>query len=322
MANEILGIHHVTAITDDPQQNIDFYVGVLGLRLIKKTVNFDVPDTYHLYYGDNLGTPGTILTFFSWPNSPKGRRGTGQVTTTSFVVPENALAYWQERLTQHGIQVEGPTTRFDEQVLTFTDHEGLGIELVAHRGAAGRTGWTTGPVPIEYAVRGIHAVTLSVTHKERTISLLTQTLGFRLISETGNRARYEVGAGDNAGSGAFVDLLDLPHGTRGVEAIGSVHHVAWRTPDDEQELAWRGVLVSAGMGVTPQLDRTYFHSIYFREPNGVLFEIATDAPGFAIDEAPAELGSHLKLPPWLEAQRPQLERDLPPVHTPVGTQGR
>ncbi len=321
MTNQLLGIHHVTAITDDPQKNIDFYVGVLGLHLVKKTVNFDVPDTYHLYYGDNLGTPGTILTFFSWPDSPKGRRGTGQVTTTSFVVPENSLVYWQERLKQQGVQVAGPTTRFDEQVLTFTDHEGLGLELVAHKGAEQRTGWTTGPVPIEYAIRGIHAVTLSITRKERTVSLLTQTLGFRLIGETGNRTRYEVGTGDNAGSGAFVDVLDLPHEPRGVEAIGSVHHVAWRITDDEQELAWRKVLVSAGVSVTPQLDRVYFQSIYFHEPNGVLFEIATDSPGFAIDEAPAELGTRLKLPPWLESQRPQLERDLPLVHSPFETPG-
>lgn len=322
MANDLLGIHHVTAITDDPQHNIDFYVGVLGLRLVKKTVNFDAPDTYHLYYGDNLGTPGTILTFFSWPDSLKGLRGTGQVTTVSFVVPENALQYWIERLKQHAIQVEGPTTRFDEQVLSFTDPEGLGLELVAHKGAEQRTGWTTGPVPIEYGIRGIHGVTLSITRKEQTVALLTQVLGFRSIARVDKRERYEVGKGENAGSGAFVDLLDLPGEARGMEAIGSVHHVAWRTPDDEEQMAWRQKLAAIGANVTPQLDRTYFHSIYFREPSGVLFEIATDAPGFAVDEAPNELGSHLKLPPWLESTRPQLEQSLPPVHIPVGPQGK
>ena len=322
MVSDILGIHHVTAITDDPQKNIDFYVGVLGLRLVKKTVNFDVPDTYHLYYGDTLGSPGTILTFFSWPGSPKGQRGTGQVTTISFVVPENSLHYWSERLAQHNVQVEGSTTRFDEQVLTFTDHEGLGRELVAHKGAEQRTGWTMGPIPNEYAIRGFHSVTLSLGRKEETIALLTQTLGFHLVGETGNRVRYEVGTGSNAGSGAFVDILDVPQEKRGVESIGTVHHVAWRTPDDEQELAWRQVLANAGLSVTPQLDRTYFHSIYFRTPGGVLFEIATDVPGFPVDEAPEELGTHLKLPPWLESQRPQLEHDLPPVHLPAGVQER
>ncbi len=317
MANELFGIHHVTAITGDAQRNIDFYVGVLGLRLVKKTVNFDAPDTYHLYYGDNLGTPGTILTFFAWPDAPKGESGTGQVTTISFVIAENALPYWRERLAQHGIEAKEPTSRFDEQVLAFADPEGLGLELVAHKGAEQRTGWTTSSVPIEYAIRGIHSVTLSVTRKEQTVALLTQVLGFRSLAKLDNRERYEVGRGENAGSGAFVDLLDLPAEAQGTVAVGSVHHVAWRTPDDEEQLQWRQKLASTSANVTPQLDRTYFHSIYFREPSGVLFEIATDVPGFAVDEAPGELGSHLKLPPWLESNRYQLEKSLPPVHTPV-----
>jgi glyoxalase family protein len=321
MANELLGVHHVTAITGDAQRNIDFYVGVLGLRLVKKTVNFDAPDTYHLYYGDNIGTPGTILTFFAWPDAPKGVQGTGQATTISFVIAENALQYWRERLAQHGIETKEPISRFDEQVLAFTDPEGLGLELVAHKGAEQRSGWTTGPVPIEYAIRGIHSVTLSVTRKEQTVALLTQVLGFRSIGKADNRERYEVGRGENAGSGAFVDLLNLSGEAQGMVAIGSVHHVAWRTPDDEGQLQWRQKLAAIGANVTPQLDRTYFHSIYFREPSGVLFEIATDVPGFAVDEAPGELGSHLKLPPWLESTRSQLEKSLPPVHIPAGPQG-
>ncbi len=321
MANDLLGVHHVTAITGDAQRNMNFYVGVLGLRLVKKTVNFDAPDTYHLYYGDNIGTPGTILTFFAWPDAPKGVSGTGQVTTISFVIAENAIPYWRERLAQHGIEAKEPTPRFDEQVLAFADPEGLGLELVAHKGAEQRTGWTMGPVPIEYAIRGIHSVALSITRKEQTVALLTQVLGFRSLAKLDNRERYEVGRGENAGSGAFVDLLDLPGETQGMVAVGSVHHVAWRTSDDEEQVAWRQKLTTIGANVTPQLDRTYFHSIYFREPSGVLFEIATDVPGFAVDEAPGELGSHLKLPPWLEPNRYQLEKSLPPVHIPAGTQG-
>ncbi len=313
MESNVLGIHHVTAITDDPQKNIDFYAGILGLRLVKKTVNFDVPDTYHFYYGDDQGRPGTILTFFSWPNSPKGQRGTGQVTTISFSIPSSASRYWQERLTRHGINVEGPTTRFEEQVLSFTDHEGLSLELVAHHGAEQGTIWTNGPVAAEYALRGIYSVTLSVTRHEATAKLLTQELGFRFVGEQGNRTRYEVGT---AGDGAVVDLLNLPGAERGTESIGTVHHVAWRTANDEQQLAWRSKLSRLGLNVTRVMDRTYFHSIYFREPSGVLFEIATDQPGFAIDEPPEQLGTNLRLPPWLEAQRPTLERSLPAVHLP------
>jgi glyoxalase family protein len=313
MESSVLGIHHITAITDDPQHNIDFYAGVLGLRLVKKTVNFDVPDTYHFYYGDDLGHPGTILTFFSWPGYPKGRRGSGQATTISFAIAEPALAYWQERLASYNVQVEELTTHFGEQVLAFSDPEGLGLALVVQRGAELRTGWTQGPVPAEHALRGFHSVTLSVTKSDATKSVLTQALGFRALAEEGNRARYEVG---NSGNATLVDVLTVPGERRGVESIGTVHHVAWRTADDDEQLAWRSKLTDVGLNVTPVLDRTYFHSIYFREPGGVLFEIATDLPGFAIDEAPEELGTHLKLPPWLESQRPTLERDLPPVSLP------
>jgi glyoxalase family protein len=313
MESNVLGIHHITAITDDPQHNINFYAGVLGLRLVKKTVNFDVPDTYHFYYGDDLGHPGTILTFFSWPGYPKGRRGSGQATIIAFSIPESALAYWQERLAQHNIQAHGLTTQFGEQVLSFNDQEGLGLALVGQRGAELRTGWTQGPVPAEHAIRGFHSVTLSVTSSEATKGVLTQALGFRPVAEERNRARYEVG---NSGNAALVDVLTVPEERRGVESIGTVHHVAWRTADDAEQLEWRSKLTGVGLDVTPVMDRTYFHSIYFREPGGVLFEIATDLPGFAIDEAPAELGTHLRLPPWLESQRPILERDLPPVSIP------
>jgi len=313
MESSVLGIHHITAITDDPQRNIDFYAGVLGLRLVKKTVNFDVPDTYHFYYGDELGHPGTILTFFSWPGYPEGRRGSGQITTISFSVPESALPYWQKRLAEHNVRVEGLTTQFGEQVLSFSDPEGLGLALVAQRGAQQLTGWKQGPVPAEYGIRSFHSATLSVTRAEATKKVLTQVLGFRALSEEGNRARYEAGSSDNA---TLVDVLTVPGERRGMESIGTVHHIAWRTANDEKQLEWRRKIVDAGLNVTPVMDRVYFHSIYFREPGGILFEIATDLPGFAVDEAPEELGTHLKLPPWLEDRRPTLEHALPAVSIP------
>ena len=317
MESNVSGIHHITAITDDPQHNIDFYAGVLGLRLVKKTVNFDVPDTYHFYYGDDLGHPGTILTFFSWPGYPKGRSGSGQATTISFAIPESALSYWQERLRAHGVEVGELITQFGEQVLSFSDPEGLGLALVVQQGAEQRTGWTKGMIPAEYAIRGFHSVSLSITQLEATQNVLTKLLGFRATGEEGNRTRYEVG---NSGNATLVDLLTVPGMRRGVESIGTVHHVAWRTANDDEQLEWRHKIADAGLSVTPVLDRTYFHSIYFREPGGVLFEIATDLPGFAIDEAPEELGTHLRLPPWLEQQRPTLEHDLPPVSVPSNEQ--
>ncbi len=315
MENSVLGIHHVTAITDDPQRNIDFYVGVLGLRFVKRTVNFDVPETYHLYYGDDTGQPGTILTFFSWPNSPRGKRGAGQVTAISFNIPALALGYWRERLVQHGVQVAGPNERFDGQVLSFTDHEGLGLELVARQDVVEGSAWTRGPVPSEYAIHGFAGVTLSVTRLAHTETLLTGLLGFQKVNTAGNRTRYAL---PHPHLGTQVDLLDVPGEARGMESIGSVHHVAWRTANDQNQVAWRHRLTTAGLSVTPVLDRTYFHSIYFREPSGVLFEIATDQPGFPVDEPVAELGTHLKLPPWLEEQRPLIERNLPPVQLPAG----
>jgi glyoxalase family protein len=248
MESSVLGIHHITAITDDPQHNIDFYVSILGLRFVKKTVNFDAPDTYHLYYGDDLGRPGTILTFFSWPGAPKGRHGTGQATTISFSIPETAISYWRERLIEHGIDVQGPTTRFDEQVLSFTDHEGLGLELVAHPRAEKGTAWTDGPVPLAHAIRGFHGITLSITRLADTAALLSQELGFRFVGEIENRFRYEV---VTDGVQTMLDLLHLPRVNRGMEAVGTVHHVAWRTANDASELEWRHKLIDAGLNVTP-----------------------------------------------------------------------
>jgi len=307
---EILGIHHVTAIASDPQRNLDFYTGVLGLRLVKLTVNFDDPTAYHLYYGDEAGHPGTILTFFAWPGAPHGRRGTQQATTTSFSIPENALGYWMERFRARGVALEKPVVRPDEETLVFFDPDGLQLELVAHDAAEARDPWRDGPIPGEHAIRGFHSVTLSEQRHERTASLLTETFGFRLVHESGERLRYEV---NHAGTGTLVDVLRQPREMPGRVAVGSVHHVAWRTPDDEQQLAWQHEIDRAGLDVTQVIDRQYFHSIYFREPGGVLFEIATDPPGFAVDETLEQLGTQLKLPPWLEPMRADIERSLPPV---------
>lgn len=315
MDKHILGIHHVTAIASDPQRNVDFYVGLLGLRMVKRTVNFDDPGTYHFYYGDDRGRPGTILTFFPWPDAPRGRRGTGQATTISLSVSADSLGYWTERFRAHQVDFEEPGARFDEAFLTFYDPDGLQLELVAHAGAEERPGWAEGPIPPEHAVRGLHGVTLAEAGFERTASLLTRTMGFRPVRDDGRRFRYEAGAG---GAGARVDILCLPDGPQGVILAGTFHHVAWRTPDDAQQNAWRAEMAGQGYNVTPVMDRQYFHSIYFREPGGVLFEIATDLPGFATDETPEALGTHLKLPPWLEPQRARIEHALPPLRLPGG----
>ena len=313
MNQEITGIHHVTAIASDPQKNLDFYTGLLGLRLVKLTVNFDDPTTYHFYYGDRLGTPGTLLTFFAWTGIRRGRQGTGQATSVAFSIPESALGFWVERLRNAGIDAQNPVRRFDEQVLAFRDPDGLALELVAHHGAEERAGWAGGDVPAEYAVRGIHTVTLCLDGYEHTAKLLTETMQFRKVGEEGSVFRYAVGAG---GSGAIVNLRCAPDVWPGIVAGGTVHHVAWRTPTDDEQRAWREEIAGVGLNVTPQLDRRYFQSIYYREPGGVLFEIATDGPGFSVDEAEEALGTRLMLPPWMEPNRGELERVLPPLRLP------
>jgi len=312
MSEQIEGIHHVTAIAGDPQHNVDFYTGVLGLRLVKLTVNFDDPGTYHLYFGDEAGRPGTILTFFPWPGAPRGRRGVGQATGVAFSVPAGALAYWSERLDRHGVAREEPRDRFGQAVLPFLDPDGLSLELVAHEAAA-QAPRNGGPVPPEVAIRGFFGVTLAEEGYERTAAMLTRTLGFRLVGEEGSRFRFATGAG---ACGGVVDLACLPDAAPGHTAVGCVHHVAWRAATPEAQAARRGQLIQAGLNVTPAIDRKYFRSIYFREPGGVLFEIATDPPGFAVDEPADELGSHLMLPAWLEPARARVERALPPLRLP------
>lgn len=312
----IPGIHHVTAIAGVPQTNIDFYTGILGLRLVKLTVNFDDPTAYHLYYGDGLGHPGTILTFFAWPNAIPGRVGTGQVTVTSFAIPDRSLTFWENYLQQHHIDFKREQSAFGEDLLALTDPDGLQLELVSTPHADPDRGWERGPVPSEHAVRGFHHVTLTEEGYERTARLLTDTMRFRLLESHGNRFRYAAPAFSNSNAGTMVDVICSPAGRPGLVAAGAVHHVAWRTPTDEQQAEWRNALSAQGYNITPVIDRKYFHSIYFREPGGVLFEIATDPPGFAIDEPADELGSHLVLPEWLEPHRALLQQVLPKVRLP------
>jgi glyoxalase family protein len=307
------GIHHVTAISGGPQRNVDFYAGTLGLRLVKKTVNFDDPETYHLYYGDGAGSPGTIMTFFPWAHAPGGRIGAGQLVVTSFSIPISSLGYWTERLVKKGVRFERPSDRFGDTVLSFEDPDRLRLELVAAE--EGRPGWSGGPVQAEHSVRGFHHVALAVEAPERTAGLMTDSLGFRRVDEAEGWIRLSAGEG---GPGELVDVVNaasFPHGSLGV---GTVHHVAFRVPDEDTQLAVRAEISALGYSVTPVLDRNYFRSIYFREPGGVLFEIATDPPGFTIDEAPEHLGEDLKLPPWLETRRDRLVEVLPSLRVPVG----
>ena len=316
----ILGIHHVTAIAGDPQRNLDFYAGILGLRFVKRTVNFDDPQTYHFYYGDEVGTPGTIMTFFPWPGARRGRQGAGQVAVTSFSVVPTALGFWIERLLRHGVRYEGPTKRAassadTEQVLAFRDHDGLLLEIVAHPGADRRPGRSGAPgISLEHSIRGFHTVTLWEERGDDTERLLVDTLGFRPLREEGGTRRYTTGEG---APGTLVDVRAVGGFPSAVSGAGTVHHVAWSVADDAAELAVRQRVLEAGLEPTPVIDRNYFRSVYFREPGGVLFELATKPPGFTVDELVESLGERLMLPPQFESYRAQIEAALPPIHLPV-----
>lgn len=306
------GIHHVTAIAGDPQANFDFYAGTLGLRLIKRTINFDDPGTYHLYYGDGTGTPGTILTFFPWAGAARGRVGSGQATALALSVPPRSLPFWQGRLAAQGVPVEDGEPRFGSAVLALQDPHGLPLELVESALPDPRTGWTGGAVPAEYAIRGVESVALSLARTEPTDLLLCGPLGFRQVGSEGSRTRYALA---DSAPGTFLDLLHAPTLPAGTSGAGTIHHVAFRTPGDDQQGLWLAALKEADLAVSPVRDRQYFHSLYFHEPGRVLFEIATDTPGFATDEDPAHLGEALCLPAWLEPQRALVERSLPPLQT-------
>jgi len=306
----VQGLHHITAVASDPQANVDFYRLLLGQRLVKRTVNFDDPGTYHLYYGDNVGTPGTIMTYFPWQHVRRGRRGNGETGGMAYSIRPESVAYWQQRLQQMGAMPGGSDNRFGADVLTFTDPDGLQLELITTEQAATLEHWTGGPVPEEHALLGFHSVTLWLSEVEATANLLTEGLGYTFVGQEGSRYRY-VAAGDN--TGIYVDLLHRPGQPFGQFGAGSIHHIAFRTVDDTEQLEYLHRLRAAGWQVTPVQDRQYFHSIYFRSPGGVLFEIATDAPGFPDDEQVAELGSTLKLPAWLEPRRDEIEAALAPL---------
>ena len=315
----LLGIHHITAIAGDPQQNVDFYARIMGLRLVKETVNYDDPGTYHLYFGDELGHPGTILTFFPWPGAPRGHQGVGQATTVSFSVPPESLVFWDDRLKSHGLTVHRSESAFGEPIIEFSDPDGLPLELVADtRGNLGYP-WAGAFVPASGAIRGFHSIALLERAYPDTEALLTGVLGFHLAKTVGRRRRYVVGDG---GLATWVDVVSAPDERPGHVAVGTVHHVAWRTPDDNAQEGWRQKIIKEGLRVTPVIDRQYFRSIYFHEPGGVLFEIATDPPGFTVDESPQALGSRLRLPPWLEPRRQAIEARLPVLHLPHGDPGR
>lgn len=303
------GIHHVTAIASDPQANVDFYTKVLGLRLVKQTVNFDAPNVWHLYYGDEHGSPASILTFFPWPGVAPGREGAGLTTATAFSVPPESISFWHQRARKLGVAVSSPVVVGDSEVLTLFDNDGMRLELVASEGDK-RSGWDgVADIPLEHAVRGLHTVTLSERLLDPTANMLTELLSMQLSSETDMTASFDMGVG---GAGASVQLVGGVQ-ERGLQAGGTVHHVAFRAPNLATMELWQQELLSKGVNVTQVMDRQYFKSIYFREPGGVLFEIATDDPGFDIDEPLLELGRKLKLPPWLEPTREQIAMSLPRI---------
>lgn len=304
------GLHHITAVASNPQTNVDFYTGVLGLRLIKKTVNFDDPSAYHLYYGDETGTPGSIITFFYWPgHEARGRLGAGQTTAIVFSAPAGSLDFWQQRLAALSVAATR-RTRFGEEVLAFADPDGIPVEIVGVTDDP-RTGWTTAAIPAEHALRGMHTAELTVRSAARTEQLITGVMGYRLVRREGNRARFA--SARSSASGSLIDVIADSSAAPGAGGSGTIHHIAFSVPDDDAELALQKSLHLAGYSVSDVRDRNYFHSIYYREPGGILFEIATATPGFAIDETPAALGTSLKLPVQFEPARSQIERLLPPL---------
>jgi glyoxalase family protein len=312
MSPQTPGLHHVTAIVGDPQTNADFYVGTLGLRMVKRTVNHDDTGTYHFYFGDGEGTPGTNVTFFPWGEG--GRQGTfgaGQTRTTAYLVPEASVDYWAERLARAGVEYDR-RQRFDEEVLRFTDPDGIGLALVAADAPSDAVPWAASPVPERHQLRGFHSVTLAVDDFGPTAEVLTDVLGFELDAETDGRRRYRSATG---GPGSLVDLVETDHG-RGEMGVGTVHHVAFEVADADDHERFREAYAAAGLDPSEVIDRTYFESTYTREPGGVLFEMATPEPGFTADEPLEELGSRLVLPERLEPRRAEIEARLPTFDGP------
>ncbi|GKW46415.1 ring-cleaving dioxygenase [Planococcus sp. NCCP-2050] len=306
MVKRTAGIHHITAIVGNPQENVDFYASVLGLRLVKKTINFDDPGTYHLYFGNEGGDPGTIITFFPWDNAYKGRIGDGQVGITSYAVPAGALGFWEERLAHYQVDYE-KASRFGESSLRFDDPHGLHLEIV-ERSMGELNSWSFNGVKREAAIKGFAGATLFTSRAEKTAELLEQVLGFEKVGEEGEFIRFR----STAEIGNMIDVKTTSSGT-GQMGVGTVHHIAWRAMDDADQLDWKNEIEAYGLGVTPVQDRSYFNAIYFREYGDLLFEIATDPPGFAIDESPESLGESLMLPKRYEQYRSGLMNDLIPI---------
>ncbi len=315
MSYPILGLHHVTATVDDAQADLDFCLDALGLRLVKQTVNFDNHNVYHFYYGNELGSPGTIWTTFPYKGRgvPIGVKGEGQITATSFSVPASSLEYWTTRLREHGVMVNDASERFGEGSIAFADPSGLVIELVG-TDRDPRAPWTKGGVQPEAAVRGLYGVTLSITSPEPTLELMTGLLGFQVVNQAEGRTRLAV---NGVRPGHTIDIIPASGAGPAENGIGTVHHVAMAIAEPDDQLRLRRELLRRGYKVTEVLDRQYFQSIYFREPGGVLFEVATVRPGFTVDEDPSRLGSDLKLPPWEEPNRPTIEAGLPPIERPA-----
>ncbi|WP_081212231.1 ring-cleaving dioxygenase [Salegentibacter sediminis] len=308
MENKILGLHHITAIAGDPQQNYDFYTKVLGLRMVKKTVNFDDPQTYHFYFGNETGSPGTILTFFPWPGAKQGKNGAGMATEIGYSVPEASLEFWQKRFDDYKVNYETPTEEFGEKFLAFEDPDGLKLKLVISSAPDSRQGWEVNGITKEVALKGFHSVTLNLQNKAQTARVLTDIFDYKLKEKEGNRYRYITNAVENA---SIIDLIEDPSSERGINAAGTNHHIAFRVKDEASQQFFRNKIIQAGLNITGKIDRDYFYSLYFREPGGVLFEIATDNPGFTRDESLENLGSSLKLPRKYESAREKIEGLLP-----------
>lgn len=308
MENRILGLHHITAIAGDAKRNFEFYTKVLGLRMVKKTVNFDDPGTYHFYFGDKIGTPGSILTFFPWEGIGQGYTGSGMATNIGYSVPKGSLNFWADRLKQFNVKVGNLEERFGEPVLPFQDPDGLNLDLVVPIAEDSRNPWETSEVNAQVATKGFHSITLTLRSIKATATILTDVFGYRLLSQEGNRYRFITDAIKNA---SVVDLIEAPTLPPGRNAAGTNHHVAFRVKDDTILMEFREKIARKGLSITPKIDRDYFFSLYFREPGGVLFELATDNPGFAKDEPLDQLGTSLKLPKQYEASRAEIEKVLP-----------
>lgn len=308
--NKLLGLHHITAIAGDAQRNYDFYTKTLGLRLVKKTVNFDDPQTYHFYFGDESGTPGTILTFFPWANVRQGSNGAGMATEIGYSVPKGSLDFWKARFEKENVKHDSISERFGEKQLTFQDPDGLRLNLIESKQEDTRTGFETDEVKKDVALKGFHTVTLTLRSIKATAAILTEVFGYKQVEEEGNLHRYQTEAVENA---AIVDLLEMPQAHNGLNAAGTNHHVAFRVKDEKTLMAFREKIEARGLQITGKINRDYFFSLYFREPGGVLFEIATDNPGFATDETVENLGSSLQLPDQYKSMREQIERNLPEI---------